>query len=103
MGTWYNNDYGQYKTVAASQTTAQISREGSGNGDVLHTLTVFAPSSTPGAITLFDGSNTIGTIPAGAGDGTKPYTLLLDITSNTSKGFNITTGASVSVLAVGRF
>jgi hypothetical protein len=98
-------EHSQYVQVAASQTTAQISRSGDGTAgrDYLHHLIVVRPSSTPGAVTVFDGATTLLTIPAGAGDGTLPYTLPIGVTSQTTKGFNITTGASVAVVAVGRF
>jgi hypothetical protein len=88
-----------YKAVAASQSTAQLC----GEGGFLHSITVVPASSTPQAITLFDGTTGLFTIPIGAGEGTKPYTLTLDIFAESTKGFNITTGASVAVICSGNF
>jgi hypothetical protein len=99
------NEHSEYVQVAASQTTAQVSRSGDATAgrDYLHHLIVVRPSSTPGAVTVFDGGTTLIAIPAGAGDGTLPYTLPIGVTCRSTKGFNITTGASVAVVAVGRF
>jgi hypothetical protein len=98
-------EHSDYVQVAASQTTAQVSRSGDATAgrDYLSHVIVVRPSSTPGAVTVFDGSTALLTIPAGAGDGTLPYTLPIGVTCRSTKGFVITTGASVAVVAVGRF
>lgn len=102
-------EHSQYVAVAASQTTAQISTSGDGaKGDYLHSLTVVPASSGAGVVTLFDGTTAILSIPAVAGSGTgtsvpQPYTLPLQVVATSTKAFNITTGAAVSILAVGRF
>lgn len=98
-------EHSQYVRVEASQTTAQISRsnDGTAGRDYLHHLIVFPGSSAVGAISIYDGATTIGVIPALAGGDSKPYTLPIGLTCVTTKGFNITTGASVAVVAVGRF
>jgi hypothetical protein len=88
-----------YKTVAASQTTAQIV----GPGGFIHTYTVMPASSGAGTTSLIDGSTTVFTTPTFAGGAeTKPYTLTLNITAESTDGFKVTTGASVSVLLSGR-
>src|SRR6476660_2908717 len=96
----------QYITVAASQTTAAVGVIGC----YLESVTVFPASTAAGAVTISDGSTAIMTIPTVAGTGTgvqvpQPYTIgPLDIraTSPTTV-FKITTGAAVSVIAVGKF
>jgi hypothetical protein len=93
----YSGNRFNYKTVAASQTTAQIC----GEGGYLESITVLPASSTPGVVTLIDGSTTIMAIIAGAGDGTKPYTVRVGAFAESSGGFKITTGASVSVIVSG--
>jgi hypothetical protein len=86
-----------YKTVAASQTTAQIC----GEGGYMESITVLPASSTPGVVTLIDGSTNIMAIIAGAGDGTKPYTVRVGAFAESTGGFKVTTGASVSVIVSG--
>jgi hypothetical protein len=86
-----------YKTVAASQTTAQIC----GEGGYIESITVINPSSTPGTVALLDGSTTLFTIPAGAGGDTKPYTVRVGAFAESSAGFKVTTGSCVSVLVSG--
>ena len=57
------------------------------------------------AVTILDGSTAIATIPAVAALGqSAPYCVQLGIRATSpTTGFKITTGASVSVIAVGRF
>lgn len=88
-----------YKTVAASQTTAQIC----GEGGYIMRVTVAPGSSAVGAWSLLDGSTTIYTAPALAGGDSKPYFVDFGIYSESSGGFKITTGASVAVVVCGNF
>jgi hypothetical protein len=75
----------------------------------LESVTVIPASTAAGAVTILDGSTNIVVIPtlAGTGTGTQvqvPYTVQLGIrATSASTGFKITTGAAVSVIAVGRF
>jgi hypothetical protein len=96
MNAYIGNKF-NYKTVAASQTTAQIC----GQGGYIESISVMPASSTPGVVTLIDGSTNIMAIIAGAGDGTKPYTVRVGAFSESTGGFKVTTGASVSVLVSG--
>jgi hypothetical protein len=89
-----------YKAIAAGQTTSQVC----GEGGFLHSLTVIPASSGAGTVTLFDGTTAIMVTPAFTGGAeTKPYTLHLDIIAESTKGFNVTTGASVSVIVSGNY
>jgi hypothetical protein len=97
MADAYLGNQFNYKTVAASQTTAQIC----GQGGYIESITIICPSSTPGGVTLLDGSTNIMVIPTGAGDGTKAYTVRVGAYSESSGGFKVTTGASVSVIVSG--
>jgi hypothetical protein len=95
----------QYVTVAASQTTAPVGV----TGCYLEKVVVIPASTAAGAVTILDGSTNIVVIPTVAGTGTgttvpPPYTVDLGIrATSASTGFKITTGAAVSVIAVGRF
>jgi hypothetical protein len=94
-GTRFN-----YKSVAAGQTTSQICRP----GGFINTYTVMPLSSGAGTTALLDGSTTVFTTPTFVGGAeTKPYTLTLNIQSESTEGFKITTGASVSVIVSGNY
>ena len=99
--TQYQKPATQYVTVAASQTTAPVGVVGC----YLESVTVIPATTASGAVTILDGSTAIATIPAAAALGqSAPYCVQLGIrATSASTGFKITTGASVSVIAVGRF
>jgi hypothetical protein len=88
-------------SVAASQTTAAVG----GLRSYLESVTIVPATTASGAVTIFDGSTAIVTVPAAAALGqSAPYCVQLGIrATNASTGFKITTGASVSVIAVGKF
>jgi hypothetical protein len=100
-------DSSQYVLVAASQTTKQISPAGNAQerGDFLAGVSVIWASTLGGTVTLIDGTTTFMVIPAQVTAATDivPRYVELGITATSTKGFNITTGASVSCLAIGRF
>ena len=91
----------QYVTVAAGVTTAAVG----GLRSFLEAVTIVPGSTTAGAVTIFDGSTAIVTIPAGAHAAQGiPYRVTLGVrATNASTGFKITTGTSVTCIAVGRF
>lgn len=98
---------GFYNTVAASQTTQKLSSVQGGTtgntGDWLDSFTVIAGSTTPGAVTVFDGATAVYTIPAGTAT-VLPYVLNVLVRAFSKTGsWNVTTGAAVSVVASGRF
>jgi len=96
-----------YKKIAASQTTAQISVSGDGVPDrdyISHLIITAASTAAPGAVTLFDGTTSLCVHILHPTQQTElVQTVLIDAIAQTTKGFNITTGTSVSVVAVGRF
>jgi hypothetical protein len=96
-----------YKVIAASQTTSQVSRAGDGivGKDYLERVIVTAASTLGGAVSVFDGTNTllVHNAQVTAYTGSNVYVYEIGVACDTTKGFNITTGASVSCLAVGRF
>ena len=100
-------DSSGYKIVAAGVTTAQISPAGNANerGDFIAQLVITAASTAaPGTVTLFDGTTAVGVygfVPAGMDALTQ--NVYLGIQATSTKGFNITTGTSVSCVAIGRF
>jgi hypothetical protein len=94
-------------SVAASQTTAQISTpsDAVAGRDYLEKVVVTSASSAaPGGVTVFDGAQSllVHTMPSGFTSGLVTV-YELGITSQTTKGFNVTTGTSVSCIAIGNF
>jgi hypothetical protein len=93
----------EYEAVAASQTDQMCGSTGAA-GDVLVGLLVIPASVSPGAVSIEDGSaNTV--VFAGGTDSVltlHPFYVPLGIVSSTG-GWEITTGANVSVIAVGQF
>lgn len=96
-----------WKAVAASQTTANLSSAGDdvpGRDYIERIYIQYTSTASPGAVTLFDGSQTIFV--------NTPTVALIDnlvkvhelgLTAQTTKGFNITTGSSVSCVVIGNF
>jgi hypothetical protein len=94
-------------SVAASQTTANISTPGDAvvGRDYLEKVVVTSASSAaPGAVTVFDGAQSllVHTLPSGF-TGSLVYVYELGLTAQTTKGFNVTTGTSVSCILIGNF
>lgn len=95
---------GDYETVAASQTDQVLGATGA-VGDYLSHLLVVPASTSPGAVSIKDGSGTAITVFAG-GTGSvtslAPFAIPLNMLS-ASGAWKVTTGASVSCIGVGSF
>lgn len=97
-----------HPTVAASQTKAVLGATGA-VGDVLSSLLIIPATTSPGAVTLYDGSGGTGIVLFTGGATSvadlKPISIPLNIAASTvaTPGWFVTTGAAVSVLAVGKF
>lgn len=95
-------DYGyQYETVAASQTAQVLGGSGAA-GDYLHRLIVTVNTAATSTVTLTDGVTAIPVVPANVGAGVGVLDIELNMASLTS-GWKVTTGAGVTVIAVGQF
>ena len=102
----------RYNTVAASQTSQTLIGEvnavrGTGVGqigDILEYLEISPSSLSPGVVTVSDGSTTITAFAGGSSSLTdlKPFPWICGARSQNGP-WKVTTGASVTVLAVGRF
>jgi hypothetical protein len=97
------DQYATYKPVAAGQTAWVL---GTGaTGDYLSHVTVFPGIAGCGVVTILDNATSIGSF---AGGGTTalpslaPFTIMIGAFS-VSGAWKITTGASVTVAAVGKF
>lgn len=94
----------EYEDVAASQTAQALGATGK-VGDYLSHLIIIPATTSPGAVALIDGGSST-TIFAGGADSVSnlvPFTLFCGFDSKNDGGFKITTGANVSVRAVGDF
>lgn len=94
----------EYEDVAASQTDQVIGDGGTGAGQHLSHIIIFPATTSPGAVTLKDGGAAKEIFPGGASSVSNlvPFTIFLGINSKNG-AFQITTGADVSVRAVGDF
>lgn len=95
------------ETVAASQTDQVLGATGAA-GDILDGLLVVPASTSPGNVLIQDGNGSEITVFAGGATSVadlKPFFIPLGLIAlaTTSPGWKITTGANVSVIAVGKF
>ena len=94
--------------VAASQTKALLGSTGAA-GDTLTRLVIVPTTTSPGAVTLYDGSGSAGLVLFNGGATSvgdlKPVMLNIDTEATTaaSPGWYITTGTNVAVVAFGNF
>ena len=95
----------RYKSVAASGTTVQVSTPGDSipGKDYCSHVIITGTTVSSGVVTLFDGTTVIFTHTVGTGIGPSAATVIVDVLCDSTKGFNITTGSSVSCVFVGRF
>lgn len=89
-----------YETVAASQTDQVLGTTGAA-GDYLSHLVIQPVTTGAGAVTLKDGASTIYLFTSGTLGDLSPMTVPLGIFS--AGALSVTTGANVTVLAVGNF
>lgn len=94
--------FNAYETVAASQSTQTLGPVGS-RGDILKRLIIVPATTGAGAVSIKDGSESaISVFATGTLQDLTPIVIELDAIS-TSGAWQVTTGANVSVIAVGRF
>lgn len=93
-----------YETVAASQTDQVMGSIGTA-GNLLSGLLVIPATTSPGAISIKDGSGSSITLFTGGATSVadlKPFIIPLGM-SSTGGPWKITTGANVSVIGLGTF
>lgn len=92
-----------YETVAASQTGQVLGTVGKA-GDMIAGLIVVPASTSPGAVTLIDGATSITVFAGGASSLTTLVTFAIPLGLTSGNGaWSVTTGASISVIAIGKF
>lgn len=95
---------GTYETVAASQTDQVLGTAGAA-GDTLDGLLVVPATTSPGAVSIKDGAGSAITVFTGGASSVPsliPFPVPVGARS-TGGAWKVTTGANVSVIAVGRF
>jgi hypothetical protein len=95
---------GEYETVAASQTDQALGATGA-TGDSLSHLIIVPATTSPGAVSIKDGAGSAITVFTGGASSVTnlvPFTIALDMVS-LAGAWKVTTGANVSVIAVGNF
>jgi hypothetical protein len=94
---------GDYETVAASQTAQVLGGTGA-TGDFISHILVVPATTSPGNVILLDNATSITVFAGGASSVTNlvPFVIPLNLYS-VSGALKITTGANVSVVAVGSF
>jgi hypothetical protein len=92
-----------YETVAASQTAQVLGTTGA-LGDYISGVLVIPATTSPGNVLLLDNAISITIFTGGATSVSNlvPFFIPLDLKS-VSGAWKITTGANVSVVAVGKF
>jgi hypothetical protein len=93
-----------YKAVAASQTAVVLGATGA-TGDILNGLLITPLTTSPGAVSVQDGSGSAITVFTGGSSSVSslvPFSAFLGAKS-TSGAWKVTTGANVSVVGVGSF
>lgn len=92
-----------YETVAASQTDQVIGSTGAA-GDLLAGLLIVPTTTSPGAVSIKDGSTAISIFAGGASSVSNLIPQFVQLGARSISGaWKVTTGANVSVIAVGKF
>jgi hypothetical protein len=90
-----------YETVAAGQTAQALGVAGAVGND-LDRLIIVPATAAPGEVTLLDGATSIPVYVGGASQPLLP--IVVDVNAKSKVGaWKVTTGANVSVIAIGRF
>lgn len=91
----------EYETVAASQTAQVLGGTGAA-GDYIDGIILVVATAATAATSILDGATSISIFPNSPGGGIGTYYVPLGLYS-VSGPWKITTGAGVSVIAVGNF
>lgn len=93
---------GEYKAVAASQSDSQLGATGA-IGDYLDKIIIVPATTGAGTVSIKDGAGSaINVFVTGTLADLKPHVIHLGLTA-TGAGWKVTTGANVSIIAVGDF
>jgi len=95
-----------FEAVAASQT-AQVMGPNGMKGDILERVIIIPTTTSPGAVTIINGSGGTATVIFDGGatsvPSLAPIVVTLGFICGVAGGWGITTGANVRVICAGRF
>ena len=97
-------NHDDWETIAASQTDQVMGATGAA-GDILSTIVVIPATTSPGNVSIKDGSGSLIPVFVGGADSLSnnaSFTIPLNIASKTG-AWKVTTGGNVSVIATGSF
>lgn len=95
---------GVYVTTPALRTARVLGATTGAIGDYISHLVVIPASVSPGVVTLLDNAEAISVFAGGAGSLTNLAPFIIPLGMHSLSGpWKLTTGASVSVIAVGNF
>lgn len=104
MTDYSSRNKGKYETVAAGQTAQPLGAGGGAPGDYLSHLIIIPATTSPGVVTLLDGATSIAIFVGGATSVADLAPIVVPVEAVAANaGWKITTGANVSVIAVGNF
>jgi len=97
-----------YQAVAASQTGTVLQSSTGATGDYLSHCVIYPASTSPGVVTVFDGSNTAANsailFPGGSSSLSNLAPIPIPVGAVSKNGaWEVTTGANVSVVCYGKF
>lgn len=96
-------DITDYETIAASQTDQVLGGGVGAVGDILERLIIVPATTGAGTVSIKDGAGSgINVFVSGTLSDLSPKVITIGARSS-SGGWKVTTGANVSVIAVGRF
>ena len=97
------DNFNKIETVAASQT-AQVLGGAGAAGDYIEKLIIVPATVSPGAVALLDNATSMNVLPGGTNSLTELKPIVVELNAHSVSGaWKITTGANVSVIAVGDF
>lgn len=101
---WSVGQGGAVYQAVADETTDPLGPDGGAVGDLLTAVTIIPLTTSPGAVTITDGANSIVIFAGGASSVSNlvPFIVPVEATSRLA-GWEITTGEDVTVLATGEF
>lgn len=102
------NGASTYQAVAASQTATVLQTSTGATGDYLSHVVIYPTSTSPGAVTVFDSTNTAANSAVLFAGGSTSVSNLAPISipvgaKSVNGAWKVTTGANVSIVAVGKF
>lgn len=102
-GNPVHNNGSPYETVAASQTGQALGATGA-LGDYIEALVIVPGTTSPGNVLLLDNATSITVFAGGASSVSNLVPFRIDLGMLSASGaWKVTTGANVTVIAIGRF